>query len=54
MEKSHKTVGIKVFLTIFLDCRRIQIRTSYYWIRIRIQEAQKHRDPDPQHYFEDL
>jgi hypothetical protein len=42
---------------------RIQIRihTSYWWIRIRIQEAQKHvdpvdpdSDPDTQHCFEGL
>jgi hypothetical protein len=46
-KRSHKTVGIKVFLTILLDDRRI-----------RIQEAQKHTDPtdldpdsDPQHSF---
>jgi hypothetical protein len=26
--RSHKTVGIKVFLTILLDDRRIQIHTS--------------------------
>jgi hypothetical protein len=26
--KSHKTVGIKVFLTILLDDRRIRIRNS--------------------------
>jgi hypothetical protein len=37
--KSHKTVGIKVFLTVLLDGRRIRIRTSDYWIQIRIQEA---------------
>jgi hypothetical protein len=32
---------------------RIRIHTSDYWIRIRIQEAQKHVDPvdpDPQHW----
>jgi hypothetical protein len=43
-KRSHKTVEIKVFLTIFAYDRRI---------RIRIQEAQKHvdpdSDPDPQH-----
>jgi hypothetical protein len=33
-------VGIKVFLLFVLDERRI-----------RIQEAQKQRDPDPQHSF---
>ncbi len=47
-KRSHKTVGIKVFLTILLDGRRIRIR-------IQIQEAQKHMDPidldpDPQHW----
>jgi hypothetical protein len=46
---SHKTVGIKIFLTIFLADRRIRsrirIHTSDY--RIRIREAQKHVDPDP-------
>ncbi len=42
----------RFFLLFLLDYRRIRIRTSYYWIRIRIQEAQKHTgpaDPDPQH-----
>jgi hypothetical protein len=38
-----------------LDDRRIRIRirihTSDSWIRIRIQEAQKHVDPDPQHWL---
>jgi hypothetical protein len=29
---------------------QIQIRTSDYWILIRIVEAQKHADPDPQHW----
>ncbi len=36
------------FLLFLLDYRRIwlriRIRTSYYWIRIRIQEAQKYTD----------
>ncbi len=44
-KRSHKTVGIKVFFTFLLDDRRI---------RIRIQEAQKHKDPtdpDPQHMY---
>ncbi len=56
-EKSHKAVGIKVFLLFLLGNRRIQIRirirSSDWWIRIRIQEAQKHVDPDsdPQHCF---
>ncbi len=32
---------------------RIRIHTSDYWIRIRIREAQKHMDsdPDPEHYW---
>ncbi len=44
-KRSHKTVESKVFLTFLLDDRRI-----------RIQEAQKHMnrdpdsDPDPQHW----
>ncbi len=47
MKKSHKTVEIKVSLTIFDNDRRILIR---------IQEAQKHvdpvdPDPDPQHCY---
>ncbi len=31
----------------------IRFRTSYYWIRIWIQEARKHTDPapDPQHCY---
>ena len=48
-KRSHKTVEIKVFLTILLNDRRI-----------RIQEAQKHvdpvdpdSDPDPQHWILD-
>ncbi len=59
-KRSHKAVGIKVFLPFLLGERRIQIRiririhTSDCWIRIRIQEAQKHVDPDsdldPQHW----
>ncbi len=61
VKASHKIVGIKVFLTIFADDRRIRIRiqsrigirihTSDLWIRIL--EAQKHvdPDPDPQHCF---
>jgi hypothetical protein len=36
-------------LQILLDHRKLLIRTSYYWIRIWIQEAQKHTDPDAQH-----
>jgi hypothetical protein len=44
--KSHKTIGINVFLLFLLDDRRIRIRISELWIRIR--EAQKHMDPtDP-------
>ncbi len=46
-KRSHKTVEIKVFLTILLNDRRIRIRISDKWIRIWIQEAQKHEDPDP-------
>jgi hypothetical protein len=62
VKKSHKIVGIKVFLTILHDDRRIQIQSRIrihtsdydYWIRIR--EAQKHVDPvdldsDPQHWL---
>ncbi len=40
-----------------LDNRRIRIRPSDQWIRIRIQEAQKHMDPtdpDPQHWRKPL
>ncbi len=44
-KRSHKSVGIKVFLLFFLDDRRIRIHTSDQWIRIR--EAQTHVDPDP-------
>jgi hypothetical protein len=50
-KRSHKAVGIKVFLTFLFGDRMIQIR-------IRIQEAQKHgdpvdpdSDPDPQHWY---
>jgi hypothetical protein len=48
--KNLKAVEIKVFLTIFLGDKRIRIRihTSDLWTRI--QEAQKHVDPDPQHW----
>jgi hypothetical protein len=54
-KRSHKTVRIKVFLTILLDDSRIRIwiHTSDYWIRIR--EAQKHEDPvdpDPEHWLQ--
>jgi hypothetical protein len=31
---------------------RIRIHTSDLWIRIRIQEDQKHVDPDPQHWVQ--
>jgi hypothetical protein len=39
------------FLLFLLDDRmsRSRIHTSDLWIRIRIQEAQNHVDPDPQH-----
>jgi hypothetical protein len=49
-KRSHKTVGIKIFFTNMLDRRiliRIRICTSDY--RIRILEAHKHTDSDPQH-----
>ncbi len=52
-KRSHKTVRIKVFLTILLDDRSIRIHTSDYWIRTR--EAQKHADPvdpDPEHWLQ--
>ncbi len=39
-KRSHKAVGIKVFLLFLLGDRRIQI-----------QETQKHTDPDPHHSF---
>ncbi len=47
--RSHKTVGINVFLIIFVD------PYSSFWLLNpeRIQEAQKHMDPtdpDPQHW----
>ncbi len=51
--KSHKEVTkqeeLRFFLLFLLDYRRIRIRirTSCLWIHIRIQEAQKHTDPDP-------
>ncbi len=47
-KRSRKTVESRFFLLILLDDRRIRIYTSDLWIRIRIQEAQKHPDPDPQ------
>jgi hypothetical protein len=53
--KSHKDVtkqkDIRLFLLFLPDHRRIRIRisTSYFWILIRIQEAQKHTAPDPKH-----
>jgi hypothetical protein len=37
------------FLIFLLYDRRILIRISDKWIRIR--GAQKHKDPDPQHWF---
>ena len=46
------------FLQFVIDYRRIRIHTSDQWIRIRIQDSQKHvdpvdkdpdSDPDPQH-----
>ncbi len=49
VKKSHNTVGIKIFLTIFV--MMIEGSGSIPLIRIRIQEAQKHTDPtdpDPQ------
>ncbi len=52
-KRSHYSVGF--FLLFVLDDRiniQIRIHTSDLWIRIRIQEAQKHTDPmDPQHCF---
>jgi hypothetical protein len=49
-KRSHKAEGINVFLTFLLGDRRIQIgiriHTSDWWIRIWIQEPQKHVDPD--------
>jgi hypothetical protein len=49
-KRCHRTVGIKVFLTIYLlDERRIRILTSDLWIWIR--EAQKHVDTDPDTNF---
>jgi hypothetical protein len=48
-KRSHKTVGIKIFLSILLD--DIRIHTSDLWVWIRIQEAQINSDPDPQHWF---
>jgi hypothetical protein len=41
------------FLLFLLNGRRIRIRISDLWIRMWIQEAQKHMDPtdpDPQHW----
>jgi hypothetical protein len=53
----EKKVAKQQELLFLLDNRRIRsrIRISYYWIRIWIQEAQKHTDPtdpDPQHWFQ--
>jgi hypothetical protein len=52
-KRSHKKVGIKVFLLFFLADRKIRIRIHNfdYWVRIR--EAEKHVDPvdpDPEHW----
>jgi hypothetical protein len=54
--ESHKEVTKQyesmLFLLILFDDRKIRIRNSDLWIRIR--EAQKHMnptDPDPQHYL---
>jgi hypothetical protein len=55
-EKSQKEVTKQEgsrFIFLLHD-RRIRIHTSDQWIRIRIQEAQKHTDPDsdPQHWIQ--
>ncbi len=54
--KKSQTVGKKsrFFVIFLLDDRRIRIRTSDQWIRIRTQESQKHADSDPQHCFSAL
>jgi hypothetical protein len=46
----------RFFLLFLLGDRRLRIHTFGQWIRIRIQEAQKHvdpvdPDPDPQHWY---
>jgi hypothetical protein len=43
-QKESQIVRIKVFLLFLHDDRRIRIHTSDLWIRIRIQEDQKHMD----------
>jgi hypothetical protein len=55
-KSSHKTVGIdpgfSYYFCLIIEGIRIRKRSSYYRIRIRIQEAQKHKDPadpDPHH-----
>jgi hypothetical protein len=54
-KKSHSSRNQGFSNFFLLGDRRIQIRirihTSDWWIRI--QEAQKHVDPDPQHCFKD-
>ncbi len=48
-DANKKRIKKKFFCIVLFD-RRIRIHTSYYWIRIRIHEAQKHVypvDPDP-------
>ncbi len=52
--KSQKEVTkqyeARFFLLFLFDDKRIRIHTSDKWIRI--QEAQKHTHPDPQHWFQ--
>ncbi len=48
-QRSHKTVEIKVFLHFFACWWRIRICTNKLRIRMRIQEAQKQTDLDPEH-----
>jgi hypothetical protein len=52
---NHKQKKLWVFLQFLLDDGRIRslsrIRTCDQWIRMRIREAQKHTDPDPQHCY---
>jgi hypothetical protein len=52
-QKSHKIVEIKVFLHFLLVGGRIRIqsriRANKLRIRLRIQEAQKHTDPEHCH-----
>ncbi len=47
--KSHKTLEIQIFLLFLLDDRRILIQIRISDKRIRIREAQKRMDPDPEH-----